>query len=528
MDLLVEPPRPESSSRSTSPAAGASALREAPHYRFLAIAILILLAFGLMQIRWGTVVHESGGLGFDGQIYAAIAQDLPGAIREGRLTPYSVQRIVPSTIVYGALSVLGIAKGTQEVRLGFALYNLSLLILTAVIWEQIGREARLGSRGLWLGFILLFINLANLRLPFHYAPLTDTTAFALGALLVYFYLRGHRPGVLAVLVLGAFTWRSFIWLGSALFVLPRRPLEARTPSRRFSRVVLLVGAVVYAASVFLYGLARAPGLVSALSGFLVLAYFLIVASGLLNHPAFLRPSTYRGTPSRLGILVLAGGVVLGAMLLLLPSASTNASLGDLLGQLYPFRRFFLPRVGRSVAAPALFLVNNARYFGMAIPILVFVWSRFGQAAHRLGLGMTVYLLTHLLLAANPESRQNIDGLTALVLALVIAAEPHLRSARYFAVVTAGALAISTVWFPGNYVGTLGLQTQLTELARVYGAAAALPIARPVFLRQALYVGALAVAVWFVSRPEPAAARTSERSPRSRTGSTRGGTRGSRR
>ena len=487
MDLLVEP----------------SELREPPRYRFLAAAIVLLLAFGLVQIRWGTVVPEHDGLGFDGQVYAAIAQDLPGAIAEGRLTPYSVERIVPSTIVYCALSVLGVAKGAREVRLAFALYNLALLILTVVIWERIGREARLGSRGLWLGFVLLFVNLANLRLPFHYAPLTDTTAFALGALLVYFYLRGHRPGVLAVLVLGAFTWRSFIWLGSALFVLPRHPLEARSPSRRFSRVVLLVGAVTYAASVCLYGLARAPRLVAALSTGLLLAYLLIVASGLLNHAALLRPSTYRDMAPRVGILVLAGAVALGAMLLLLPSASTSAPLGDLVGQLYPFRRFFLPRVGRSVAAPALFLVNNARYYGMAIPLLVLLWPRFRQAAHRLGLGMTVYLLAHLLLAANPESRQNIDGLTAIVLALVLAAEPHLRTARYLVVVTAGALAISTVWFPGNYVGALGLQAQLEDLARVYGALVA-PIAHPVFLRQALYVGALGVAVWFVSRPKPPA------------------------
>ncbi len=479
-------------------------LREHPRYRFLGIAIPILLTLGLVQIRWGTVVPENGGLGYDGQLYAGIAQDLPGLISGGGLTPYSVQRIVPSAIVYCALSVAGVSKGTREVLLAFALYNLSLLILTVVIWERIGTVVRLGDRGLWLGFILLFVNLANLRLPFHYAPLTDTTAFALGALLVYFYLRGNRPGVLAVLVLGAFTWRSFIWLGSALFVLPRRPLEARTPSRRFSRVIVLVGAMAYAASLPLYGLALGPrGFVAVLSSSLVLAYFLIVASGLLNNPELLRPSTYRGTPSRLGILVLAGGVVLGAMLLLLPSASANAPIGDLVGLIYPFRRFFLPRVGRAVAAPALFLVNNTRYFGIAIPLLVFAWPRFCQATHRLGFGMTVYILAHLLLAANPESRQNIDGLPATVLALVLAGEPHLRTSRYFAVVAAGALATSTVWFPGNYVGALGLQTQMESLARVYGSLAALT-AHPVFLRQALYVGALAVAVWFVSRPKPAA------------------------
>jgi len=491
----------ESSSPSPSLASATSAPREAPRYRFLGIAIPILLTFGLVQICWGTVVPENGGLGYDGQLYAGIAQDLPRLISSGSLTPYSVQRIVPSAIVYWALSVAGVSKGTREVLLAFALYNLSLLILTVVIWERIGREARLGNRGLWLGFVLLFINLANFRMPFYYAPLTDTTAFALGALLVYLYLRGHRPGVLAVLVLGAFTWRSFIWLGSALFVLPHRPLEARTPSRRFSGVILLVGAVAYAATVSLYGLALGPPrLVAALSSSLVLAYFLIVASGLLNNPELLRPSTYRGTPSRLGILVLAGGAVLGVMLLLLPSASANAPLGYLVGQLYPFRRFFLPRVGRSVAAPALFLVNNARYFGMAVPLLVLFWPRFGQAAHRLGLGMTVYLLAHLLLAANPESRQNIDGLTGAVLVLVLAAEPHLRSARFFAVVAAGAFAISTVWFPGNYVGALGLQTQMDSIARWYASAS--PIAHPVFVRQALYVGALGVAVWLVRRPGP--------------------------
>jgi hypothetical protein len=498
-------PHMESSSHPPSLVSATSAPREAPRYRFLGIAVPILLTFGLVQIRWGTVVPENGGLGFDGRLYAAMAQDLPGLISGGGLTPYSVQRIVPSAIVYCALSVAGVPKGTREVRLAFALYNLSLLILTAVIWERIGRQAGLGDRGLWLGFILLFINLANLRLPFHYAPLTDTTAFTLGALLVYFYLRGNRPGVLAVLVLGAFTWRSFLWLGSALFVLPRRPLEARTPSRPFSRVILLVGAVAYAASVSLYGLGLGPpGLVAVLSSSLVLAYFVIVASGLLRNPEILRPSTYGGMGSRLGILALAGGAVLGSMVLLLPDSATSASIGDLVGQLYPIRRFLLPRVGRAAAAPALFLVNSARYFGMAAPLLVFAWPRFGQATRRLGLGMTVYILVHLLLAANPESRQNIDGLTAIVLALVLAGEPHLWTSRYFAVVTAGALAISTVWFPGNYVGALGLQTQMERLARVYGSLSASPIAHPVFLRQALYVGALAVAAWLVSRPRPPA------------------------
>jgi hypothetical protein len=503
MNLLIEPRRTASSSPSSSVVSAAPALREAPHYRFLGIALPILLTLGLVQIRWGTVVPENGGLGFDGQTYAAIAQDLPGLISRGGLTPYTVQRIVPSTIVYGALTLFGLPKGAHEVRLAFAFYNLSLLLLTVAIWERIGREARLGDRGLWLGFILLFINLANLRLPFYYAPLTDTTAFTLGALLVYFHLRGYRWGVLAVLVLGAFTWRSFIWLGSALLVFPRRLLEAAAPARRPSRVGLLIGAVACAAGASLYVLARAPRLVAALSGSLVLAYLLIVASGLLKHPALIRASTYRGTLSRLGLLALAAGVALGVMLLLLPSASLSASPGDLLGQLYPFRRFFLPRVSRSVAAPALFLVNNARYFGMAIPLLVVVWPRFCQAAHRLGLGMTVYLLAHLLLAANPESRQNIDGLTATVLALVLAAEPHLWTARSFAVVSAGAVAVSTVWFPGNYAGALGLQTQMEGLARVYASLAASSIAHPVFLRQALYVGALAVAVWLAGRPKPA-------------------------
>ena len=484
--------------------------REAPNRRFLSLAVLVLLVFGLIQIRWGTVVAEGGGLGFDGQIYAAIAQDLPGAITQGRLTPYSVQRIVPSTIVYVTLSVLGVATGPREVRLAFALYNLALLVLTVVVWERIAREVGLGSRGRWLGFILLFVNLANLRLPFHYAPLTDTTAFALGALLVYFYLRGNRPGMLAVLVLGAFTWRSFIWLGSALFVLPRRPLEARAPSRPPSRAVLVAGALAFAASVSLYGLGRAPRLVALLSGILVIAYLLIVASGLLGHPALVRASLYRGAPLRLGVLVLAGVAVLVLMLWLLPSASASAPLGDLVGQLYPFRRFFLPRVGRSVAAPALFVVNNARYFGMVVPLLVLFWPRCGRSAHRLGLGMTVYLAAHLLLAANPESRQNIDGLTGAVLVLVLAAEPQLRSARFFAVVAAGAIAISTVWFPGNYVGALGLQGRMDGISRGYGSA--LPWGHPVFVRQALYVAALGVAVWLVRRPGTAVRSSSTVTP----------------
>ena len=408
------------------------------HLPFLPTAFALVLAWGAFQLGWGETIQVTEGLGFYyGRRYGEIAQDFPRQVFTEGLDAFRLQRVLPSGVVYLALRGLGVRRDPQHVRDAFQLLNLACLLTTVVAWHGITRRVGIAEPGAWLGFCLLFLNVANLKMPYYIAVLTDTSALALGALLVYFHVSSNAVGMLAVLLLAAFTWPPLFLFGSFLFAFPSAPLPDKDDGRGRSRVAV-AAALLFCGLLVFYRDALSRELLS-LTLVILLGYVFGVARGLSSNPALFERATYFGGLARRRAACVAAVFVV--IQLGIHAASTAPGMT-------------LPRHLRNLvlwvtARPGIFFVGHVVYFGLVAVLLLALWPVVPRALFRFGLGMTLYVGALFAHSVNCESRQLIEGLPAYVLLAVSAAEA-VRWPRWATWVVAGlGLAGSKVWLSIN-------------------------------------------------------------------------------
>jgi hypothetical protein len=431
-------------------------VRLAAERLFLALALSLVFAAGVAQIRYGEIYSPHGLGRADSRFYALMARDFPGSVLDRRLDTYRVLRSLPSGIVYSALQRLGRPAATDfDVVRPFQIYNLALLLGLVVLWHGIANAVPLSLAGRWLGFLLLFGNWACSTFFFYLAPMTDCTALALGALLLYGYLRSSVPLVVLALAAGAFTWPPLLLPGGFMLMFPRRPLPVdQERSSWHWRAAAMIGLV------YLIGLALAlrypvPPLLEA--GFvhvhktllpisipIALAQVVLGFGHWLRHPALFRPSTYRQAlePRRAAVfaaVVLAAYGVGNWYSSEAPSVNSPSVI-------------LLYVAAGPVLRPGQSLVAHAVFFGLTPLLLLLRWRAACEAAHRLGLGFVLFGTSLLALGLGSETRQLLHGFPALVLLAVVAVE-HLRFPRWAPwLLTALAVFGSKVWLPINHEG----------------------------------------------------------------------------
>jgi hypothetical protein len=405
--------------------------------RFLVASLGLLLAYGVTQILWGEAIDSTGGLGFyDGRRYGEIAMDFHGQVFREGLDAYRLQRVLPSAIVYAWLRVTGQPLDATHVRDAFRIYNLLMLLVTAAAWAAIARAMAFEERYAWLGFALLFLSFANLKMPFYNAVLTDTTALALGTLLILFYLRSNGPALLGVLVLSCFTWPPLL-AGALLYVLPRH--DGAPPDRLITKTSGLLGAL--AAMTCVAVVAAYPDILAQrprpwLTIAVLAAYYFVTQASLLHFD-------WRALPSRLRPWRVLHIVALMMMVRVVVALLSPDAPGFTIG------RYLREIVFYTSLQPALFLVAHVVYFGLVVAILIAAWPESSRAAIGLGTGMTLYTALQLGQAIDPETRHLIPALPALVLLGVLAARALSWPAWAVGVTAAlGALG-SKIWWPIN-------------------------------------------------------------------------------
>lgn len=407
---------------------------------FLPTALALVAAYAAAQIAWGERIPLTGGLGtYDGRRYGEIAMDLPREVGQEGLDTFRLQRIAPSAAVWAALGALRLPRDPAHVIAAFLLANGLLQVLLVVVWNGLARTAGLGERGLWLGFVLLFVDFANLRQPYFYPVLTDTPAVLLGALALYLHL-GRRPHALfAVLLLAAFTWPALFVSGSLLYVLDREPLDGSPPRRRWHDLVAVAGV----AMVLLVRLSRvgtAMGSIAAVASLAFLtAYVFAVGRTMSASASLYQAGTWRRAVHVRRLLLAAAAFVVIRVLVVSASTAPGMTVGRHL------RHVFLYNLER----PGLFLVAHASYFGVVVPLLVLLWPAVRAAAWRLGLGTTAFLAFQLAHGINAESRQLVDGLAVYVLLASLAAESLPWTARRTWLVAGLGFLVSKAWLPIN-------------------------------------------------------------------------------
>ncbi|HYP54502.1 MAG TPA: hypothetical protein VEQ42_13215, partial [Pyrinomonadaceae bacterium] len=197
-----------------------SKIFESPRSVNVSMAAAVLVV-GVANILWAEQLTINRGFGWDGLWYSAWARDFYHHVFVERVPDYYVQRVLPSAFVHYGMRLLGAARTDANIILAFHVYNLALLALSAYVWGLAADRLGVGTKGKWLGFVFLFFSYAILKNNFYHAVLTDTTAFALGVLMFYFFLRDSRAGLLFVLAAGGFVWPTTPHMAAILFAFPR-------------------------------------------------------------------------------------------------------------------------------------------------------------------------------------------------------------------------------------------------------------------------------------------------------------------
>jgi hypothetical protein len=422
--------------------------------RFVPTALTVVFVYGLVQILWGERIPVTGGLGtYDGRRYGEIARDPRREIVEEGLDLFRLQRILPSVVVHLALRATGSSLDISAIVHAFLVLNWILQLLLVFVWRALARAAGLGLRGTWLGFVLLFVNFANLKQPYYYPVLTDTPAVLLGALALLLHLRGRLAALLGLLILASLTWPSLFVSGSLLFFCGPRPLDPQRPPRAPCATASALAALAVVALHWGFVGFSSGGPLAWLSLAVMAAYAAVLAWSLLGSARLFEWRTYSyGVRWPRLVLVLA---VFVALRLVLIHASTAP--GMTLSR--HLRHVFLYNWGK----PGLFLLAHAVYFGPVVFLLLLLWPSARDALHGLGLGITAHAVLQLAHSINAESRQLVDGLPLYALVAAMAAERCGFSARHVGLVAALGMILSKAWLPinqGEWRGPSELPAQL--------------------------------------------------------------------
>jgi hypothetical protein len=404
----------------------------------------------VLLTSFGERIDVNRGAGLDGLLYVQAAEDPWRWL--GTATQYTVQRVFPSVVVHYLVKAAGVdpAAGTRrshrQIVTGFRVLNALLLVLSAYVWCLTADLLQIRERGKWLGFTFLFVNFATLKLRHYYAPLTDYSAYTLGILMLYFYLRRSTFGVFFSTLAGVFTWPGSLPLGVLLLLFPRpsNSIPRRSASRWQSLLDLLAAAVLtlLVCLGLRFAIATVPTTteivrpVLNLSIGLALIYSFYAARPLISLGYVLDAgiTSMRELKQAAGVPVVLCGVAVGLRLLQL-------QLTEPWG--------FTPRVEHlivlSIVYPAVFYVAHVVWFGPVVILGTFLWPRVGSLIRDHGLGLTSATLLGVLLSLDSESRV-LSAVFPFIVPFVVKSIESLdwANAQYW-LLAALSVLISKVW-----------------------------------------------------------------------------------
>jgi|GEM_PF-4607649 len=177
---------------------------------------LIILLWCLFSFLFRPIIPIASGFGWDGVFYGKVAMNFQNMI--GNIDSYHANRIFPGVLIHYFLRLFGLPLSLQSALLGYQIYNIIILVGSAIFWVLITKRLLLKPIAKWVGFCALFINYPLLNLHFYYPALTDGTAFFFGMIMLYSYLEKNNILLLAVTMFSFFCWPAGIIVGFILFI----------------------------------------------------------------------------------------------------------------------------------------------------------------------------------------------------------------------------------------------------------------------------------------------------------------------
>lgn len=419
-----------------------------PKANTFALAMLTFLV-ALPLFVFGEKLAANQGLGFDGMYFGPMAADFYGAFKE--ISQYRLQRILPSAVLYHLYWIIGIPSTVQNIVSGYVFLNVFALAGGSVVWGHIADDFRMSQAAKWLGGIALIGNFASLKMLSYNPVLLDGSAFLLGLMVLYSWLRGRTLLLHLLTLITIFAWQTAWIFCVPLLIFGRREHAAGGEEHR----ILAAAAGGLSALLFVGVLLMHPA-TRASPAILIQPYNLISVLVACAWLAFGVRELVRVFPLRSLIqdldrtLINAGATIVTVAVVVLilnkvPNATNEFSMN--FGELLPIL------VSRAIRDPGIFAVSLVIYFGAIASLALWRWRSVSLLAASMGPGMSVFLGMCLAMALNSESRHLV-----FIFPFVVALTIKVLDARPIAPATvvlflALSLALSRVWLSiGNPPG----------------------------------------------------------------------------
>ena len=401
------------------------------------------------------------GLGWDGQVYGALAKGEflnPG---ESPLDRYRIQRILPSIIVFTGLKLFRMALTDQHILASFGLLNIFCITSVGWCWIKTATLMSISSRGKWLGFCALILNFAVAKHTSYYPVLTDIPAYAIGCWMLYFYMSRSYWSLFLITGLGAFVWPLLMFQGSLLLLFPRpvSPTKdsCQSATVRFPRSglnVCFAGLVTFYLLVAIHwsvGHAHLPicgcitpsTTVFPLSIEIVAVYVFFILMRMID--------VAQCVEALVGLLVRDWRRLVALILMIGTIRVIYATWAPLTGN-SGAKQYLLFLFIKSVYKPGVFLLGHAVYFGPIIPLVVLLWTRVSREIQQTGIGISLAMTMGLLLSLDGESRHLNHAFPLIVPFAILAIERLKWNMRHTMTFVGFSAFASKFWMTINSPG----------------------------------------------------------------------------
>jgi hypothetical protein len=423
-----------------------------------AIAMITIVAIGaIVTVIWGERIGVHGGEGWDGQSYVAWGTDLPHAIAHD-LNVLQAQRVLPSALVYYALSALGAAHTSANVIAGFQVLDSVCLVACAFFLARIATALAWSRPAAWGAFAATFLGFAVARHALYYPALTDPLAFALSMAMVWAFVT-RRPIALWFAMLAiAFTWPAALPLAFGMLVFPRATDELPVTAGRRHRIIAIAAAAVVAvaiAVVFIDVLHEPepqierwvershralwiPTIALTIATSALATYWLVRADRALAIRAYL---------AQIGWKRLALGAAGGLAIVALRTYWVHRVAVP--GAPFGLRELEFYSAAVAIRGPLWNVVHHVVYFGPIVLFAIGAWSRLAAAAAAWGPAAVLALGALVVFGVSPDARHIQHYIPFLIVCAVTATRDWWTPRRTLAFV-ALALAWSKVWLRIGY------------------------------------------------------------------------------
>lgn len=129
------------------------------------LCVVGMLTWFVLSFFWGERIQAGDGLGWDGRVYAELAQADPLAWLGSRTVDiYRMSRILPSIIVHYFAQLFNYPLGqSAEVIKAFIVFNSAMIMGSTVLLYLIATHLKWSQPVLVLGFVALFLNFPILK-----------------------------------------------------------------------------------------------------------------------------------------------------------------------------------------------------------------------------------------------------------------------------------------------------------------------------------------------------------------------------